>query len=60
MTVDELIVKLTMVSTSGHGAAAVLVEEVGEGFFGTIENVDTLMVHPSGDTLTLTAVSEID
>lgn len=52
MSVDELIASLREVSNAGYGSAHVIIEEVGQGYFGDLLRVDTLMVGPN-PTLTL-------
>lgn len=52
MNVDQLIDDLIAIRDQGHGDAKVIVEEVGEGYFGDLESVDTLL-GPEPWTLTL-------
>lgn len=52
MSVDELIASLREVSQAGYGSARVIIEEVGDGYFGDLLRVDSLMLGPD-PTLTL-------
>lgn len=53
MTVDKLIEDLKAISSAGGGKARVVIEEVGEGYFGDLLSVDTWLVTPGDETLTL-------
>lgn len=53
MSVDELIASLREVSHAGYGSARVIIEEVGQGYFGDLLRVDTLMTGRPNSTLTL-------
>lgn len=55
MSVDELIEKLRRVSAEGHGAGHLIVEEIGEGYYGDLVDVDTILVGPGGTSVTLLA-----
>lgn len=55
VTVDQLIADLKEVSDMGYGHARIHIEEVGEGYFGDLLYVDTLM---TGEDPSLLLVGE--
>lgn len=55
MTVAQLVTELQQIVDDGFGHARVIIEEVGEGYFGDLLHVDTLLV---GESPTLTLLGE--
>jgi len=51
MTISELIRELNEL-VDGYGDARVIVEEVGDGFYGDLARVDTVMVGLAETTVT--------
>lgn len=58
MKVKELATELAALIDEGHGEADLIIEEVGEGYFGPLLNVDTVLIGINGAPTTVTLLGE--